>query len=330
MNITTVGITGANGHVGASVVRLLLEKGYKVKALIFKNSNALQGLEVELCYGDINNESSLLAFLENVDAVIHCAGFIGLAKHQAKTMHRINVDGTKNVVSACLKTGVEKLVYVSSVQAFNIQKAAVLNETAHFTTATNDAYSNSKYLGEEAVRKGVKQGLDACIVNPTSIIGPFDFNPGAQTKAILKIANKQVPALMLGGFDWVDVRDVAQGILGALLHGKTNENYLLSGHWHSLKDIAYAIARYMQHKPIRFYMPINLVLLAAYFVDRLANIRKTSPLITPNAINFIKNVPLSIEHNKATKAFNYKPRPFDISMQDTMNWLKEQNLIKEK
>ena len=328
--VRKVGVTGANGHLGNVLVRLLLEEGYEVNALVYNNANALHGLDVKIFKGDVCDFESLWPFCKNMDAVIHCAGFISLSAFDKQKLHEVNVFGTQNVVQACLQSGVGKVVYVSSVQSFRCAKNQILDETAPRVSAVGDAYSYSKYLGELEIKKGTARGLNACIVNPTSILGPFDFIRGAQTRAILKIANGSVPALMKGGFDWVDVRDVSSGIIGAMNHGKCGSAYILSGHWKSFKEIAEHIASWANQKPVSVYFSLRIVGVVAFFTDVWAAMGGKQALFTQQAITHIKNGPSKVSHQLASAHFLYEPRPFKETIIATLEWLDGQNWIKEK
>lgn len=324
MTIKAIGVTGANGHVGANLIRLLLEEGYRVRALIHKNTNALLELPVEKIKGDLFDPNSLDTFCKGLDAVVHCAGLIGIERKDAEETLKVNVEGTRNIVDACLKAQVSKLVHVSSIQAFRVRRGVLMDENAKKADESCDPYSYSKQLGEQEVRKGMKQGLNVSIINPTSIIGPNDFNPGEQTEAINKIVNRSVPALIKAGFDWVDVRDVSKGILGALKNGKNGENYIISGHWKTFKEIAEAIARWSANKPISIYLPIAVAEFGALFQELWAKLSGEPPLLTREAMQYVRNTPKAISHQKAWETFGFEPRPFEETLIDTLVWIQEQ------
>jgi len=322
-----IGVTGANGHVGANLIRLLLEEGYLIRALIHKNTNALSELPIEMCQGDLFDINSLDEFCQDMDAIIHCAGLIGIERKEAEETLKVNVEGTRNIVEACLKGKVKKMVQVSSIQAFKVRRGVLMDETADKADELCDPYSYSKQLGEQEVRKGMEKGLEVSFVNPTSIIGPNDYNPGEQTEAIIKIVNRSVPALIKAGFDWVDARDVALGILGALKKGENGANYIISGHWRTFKNIAEDIAHWSGNKPISIYLPIAVAEFGALFQELWAKLSGEPPLLTREAMQYVRNTPREISHQKAEQTFNFNPRPFEETLTDTLNWLQEQNRI---
>jgi len=322
-----IGITGANGHVGATLARLLIAEGFLIRALIHEKSNALSTLPLEIVQGDLFDIHSLDDFCRGLDAVVHSAGLIGIESKEAKKTLKINVEGTRNVVNACLKAKVKKMVQVSSIQAFKDRRGVLMDENATKADETGDPYSYSKSLGEIEVRNAMEQGLQVSIVNPTAIIGPNDFNPGAQSQAILKIVHRSVPALIKASFDWVDVRDVAKGILGALLYGENGNNYILSGHWRSFKEIANAIALWSGNKPISIYLPLGVAAFGAEFLEIWAKLLGKTPLLSREAMQYVRNTPKEISHQKAEECFAFKARPFSETLADTLLWMQGQNWI---
>lgn len=323
-----IGVTGANGHLGSTLVRLLIEKGFSVRGLIHVNKNALKEIPIELYEGDICDAEIIDAFCKDLDIIVHCAGFIGIEKNLSETTFEINVEGTKNLVGACLKNKIKKLVHVSSIQAFKVNGKDIIDENSEIATSLCDSYSYSKQLGEQEIRKGIDKGLQACIVNPTSIIGPYDFNPGAQSVAILKIANRRIPALIKAGFDWVDVRDVAEGILGAIHKGQTNANYLLSGHWKTFKEVSSEINSWNNQSPIKVYFPIAFAEFGAVFQELWSKLSGQPPLLTREAMQFVRNTPRNISNQFAKETIDYQARPFEETIMDTLNWMNQQNWIK--
>ncbi|MCA9696930.1 MAG: NAD-dependent epimerase/dehydratase family protein, partial [Myxococcales bacterium] len=216
MSSTVSVVTGANGHLGANVVRALIERGDRVKVLVHRSSAALAelGNAVELVDGSVIEPASLRAAFTGADRVYHLAAVISLAGDGDGRMERVNVGGTAHVAQACREASVERLVHVSSVHAYAQDPLdAILDETRPQVAAGGagvSAYDRSKARSEAIVREA---GLDAVIVNPTGVLGPVDFGPSRMGKLICDLAGGRMPALLEGGFDFVDVRDVATGVL---------------------------------------------------------------------------------------------------------------------
>jgi dihydroflavonol-4-reductase len=194
--------------------------------------------------------------------VYHLAAIISLLKSEWPLVEKVNVIGTRNVVEACRRSGVKRLVHFSSIHAM-VQEPfdKPVDESRPLVSGRqNPPYDRSKAAGEIEVRKGIEKGLDAIIVNPTGIIGPFDYQPSHFGTALLLIANGKMIALINGGFDWVDVRDVVQGAMLAEKKAPTGSKYLLSGHWASMCDIADVIKEISDASIPGFVCPMPLAL----------------------------------------------------------------------
>src|SRR5680860_74741 len=176
-------VTGANGFLGSVLVKKLIKKGHNVKALVRSTSDlqSLKGLDIELFTGDISEISSLLRAFNGVDNVYHLAGMISLMPGDKKLIHKMNYLGTKNVVEACRKCNIKRLVYTSSIHALeDTPHGVVINEKIPYCSDKNrSSYDFSKSLASKEVLNAVQDGLDAVIVNPTGIIGPYDFRVSA-------------------------------------------------------------------------------------------------------------------------------------------------------
>jgi dihydroflavonol-4-reductase len=180
-------------------------------------------------------------------------------------------------------------------------------------------YTRSKAAGEEEVRQGVARGLDAVILYPSAIIGPHDYRLGFPNSGLLAILNGKLWALVDGGFDWADVRDVAYGALQAAVCAPSGERYILSGHWASLSDLADLAEEIVGLRPPRLVFPMWLARIGAPFALALGRLNGGRPLFTPAALK-----PLGgnycISHERATQDLGYHPRPLKETMVDTWNW----------
>ena len=241
----TVLVTGATGHLGANLVRALLAQGRPVRALVRGEATlgALEGLPVARVRGDVLDPAAVDAAVAGVDVVYHLAARISLIPSDAAVMGRVNVEGPRHVATACLRHGVRRLVHFSSVHALSPPEGdGVTDETRPPNVAPDaPAYDRSKSAGEVEILKAVARGLDAVIVNPTGVLGPYAFYPEHQLRFLLDVYHGVLPALLDGGFNWVDARDVVQGALAAETRGRCGERYLLSGTWVSARDVACAI-----------------------------------------------------------------------------------------
>ena len=236
-------VTGGSGLLGAALIEALLKKGEKVKAIY--NRKALpsfnnDGLTTVQC--DIMDVVKLEEVMQGVERVYHCAGLVSFHKKDVENLYRINVEGTANIVDAALAAGVKKLLHVSSVAALGrIRINEVISEKMQWTSETsNSRYGESKYLGEMEVWRGIAEGLNAVIVNPTIILGPGNWNEGST--AIFKSAYEEFPWYTTGTTGFVDVRDVVKAMILLMDSAITEEKFIISGHNETYQDVFNAIA----------------------------------------------------------------------------------------
>lgn len=225
-------VTGATGCVGANVVAALLERGYRVRAMRRPNSSldALDSLQPELVVGDVLDPASLVAACEGCALVFHVAAVSDYWRTPTERIYRVNVEGTRNVLVAALETGVERLVYTSSVGALGLPPPDhLLDELATFNLQPHRfPYGHSKHLAEQAVQDTAARGLDVVIVNPAAVIGARDvhFIGGSVLREARRGITWFAPP---GGMNWVDAETVGLGQVLAAEHGRTGERYILGG-----------------------------------------------------------------------------------------------------
>jgi dihydroflavonol-4-reductase len=320
----TVVVTGACGHIGANLVRALIDNGRPVRSLVHVHNRGLYRLDTELVQGDVLDPESLYRAFEGAEVVYHLAGCISLSMGDWPQLEAVNVVGTRNVVEACLRSGVKRLVHFSSIHALQSEPFSVpVDETRPLSESPDfPPYDRSKALSEREVRRGIEKGLDAVILNPTAIIGPHDYEPSYLGRALLDIARGKLPALVTGGYDWVDVRDVVQGAISAEEKGTGGERYLLSGHWVSLVDIAEMVSEITGTSPTRLTLPLWLARLGVPVVAGLSKITGKTPLYTSFSLRALKSN-RHVNHQKASDELGYEPRPFRESLTDTLRWFQE-------
>jgi dihydroflavonol-4-reductase len=320
----TVVVTGASGHVGANLVRALIAAGRTVRCLVHVNSRAIEGLPTEVVPGDIDDLASLCRAFADADTVYHLAARISLSMDDWPALESVNVAGTRNVVEACLRTGVRRLVHFSSIHALVQEPFSVpVDESRPLVDCRRcPPYDRSKAAGEMEVRRGIERGLDAVIVYPTAIIGPHDYQPSYFGEALQLIARGKLPALVTGGFDWVDVRDVVAGALLAGDRAPNGARYLLSGHWVSMCDIAAGVAEIMGTPAGKFVCPLWLARAGAPLIEGISRLSGKRPLYTGASLRALKSN-RHISHEKATRELGYQPRPFRETLTDTLHWFQE-------
>lgn len=319
-------VTGATGHIGANLVRALLARGTKVRALVHQTDSgqipaALAGLsEVELCPGDVRDLDRVKAAMAGVTNVYHLAGRISVFGDPDGSVVGVNVEGTQNVVSAALEASVTRLVHCGSIQSFDFHasRGAVIDESVPLVAwgAKSAAfYDRSKAEGERRVHAAIKAGLDAVIVNPTGVMGPCDFAPSRLGQVFLDLRDRKLPSLTGGAFDWVDVRDVSEGMILAMERGRTGENYLLGHHHASVVELARVAQEVTGAKPPRFACPLWVARASAPFVEIIAKLTGSDPLYTRESLRALA-VRVPISHEKAALELGYAPRPFAETIRD--------------
>jgi dihydroflavonol-4-reductase len=337
-------VTGAAGHLGATLAGALRARGQEVRALVHHDRRALDGLDVEIAWGDLVKEDSLRRAFAGADLVYHTAAHISILKDEQQRLHAVNVRGARNVVEACLSSGVRRLVHVSSIEVLEgepldtpvdesrplVQSGAFAREYGSRTVGpavhgNSSPYARSKAAGERLVREGMARGLDAVIVYPTAIIGPYDYRQGFPNRGLRAICEGRLWALVEGGFNWVDVRDVAEGALRAGEQAPAGARYILSGHWASLHDLA-ELAKEIVGTPVpHLVFPLWAARIGAPFVAAVSRLAGRRPLYTPEALR-----PLDgnryISHERATRELGYQPRPLGETVLDTLQWFEGRGL----
>jgi dihydroflavonol-4-reductase len=317
-------VTGASGHIGGNLARALLAQGRRLRLLVREDRRAVEGLAAELVMGDVTDPGSLARALQGADVVYHLAARISIVGEEGGLVQRTNVLGTRNVVEACLAAGVKRLGHFSSIHAFSQDPLEQpLDETrAPVPGKGSPAYDRSKAAGEQEIRAGLERGLDAVIVNPTAVLGPFDFKPSRMGEVIRGLSQRRFLALIEGGFDWVDVRDVAAGAIAAEERGRRGEKYLLSGHWLSLRELAGLVEEISGTRAPAWTSPTWLAHLGAPFVTAWSKMTGKQPLYTTESLYALR-ANRAISHDKATRELGYSPRPLRETVEDALRWFRE-------
>jgi dihydroflavonol-4-reductase len=317
-------VTGATGHIGNTFVRELLRKGEAVRVLLHsKNTQSLDGLDVEKVTGDVRDFNSLVKAFKDSDFVFHMAGIVSILHGHRDLLHQVNVVGTRNVVNACLKLGIKRLIYTGSIHAIlEPPLGIVIDETLPFDPyqALRD-YGSSKARACLEVLKGVDKGLNAVMVFPTGLIGPYDFKPSRMGQFLIDFAKKKLIASIDGAYDFVDVRDVAIGHILACEKGRIGEGYILSGERITIKELMILLEEVTGVRAPRFKIPISLAKIVALFAPLYYNITGREPRLTRYAICTLMSNSI-ISNEKARCELGYSPRPIRQSIEDTIEYFK--------
>jgi dihydroflavonol-4-reductase len=296
--------------------------------LVHSFENDLAQMDVELIRGNLLDTESLKKLCEGVDVVFHLAAKIALDNRQRDEVFAVNVTGTKNIIAASKSAGVKKLIHFSSIDAFqNIHSEMVLDESKPLIESKKAVYAFTKAESERIVMDAVKEGLDAVILSPTAVIGPFDYRGSFLGDALLKIVRNQIPMLISGGYNWVDVRDVAAAAIRAVESGRSGEKYILSGNFCHLKDLSELIGKISGKKTPTLIAPLFVAKLACPFFQVYYSITKRKPIYTCQSLDLLMNSPKNISFEKARTELGYDPRPLEQTLRDTLNWYIENKIL---
>ena len=321
-------VTGASGHLGANLVRALVLRGWQVRVLVHRRTRALDGVDVERVSGDILNKESLGQAFTGVDVVFHLAARISIVNRDRRQVEAVNIVGTQNVVDACMAAGVKRLVHTSSFHAHRQEPLdEVLNESRPLLCSGNfPPYDHSKAEAEKIVSEAISKGLDAVIVNPTGMIGPYDFQPSHFGIALLAMAKGRMPIIVDAGLNWVDNRDVAEGMVRACEFSKTGERYIFGGHWAKLADIARQVSCIAGCRPPRLVLPLWVAKAGAPLMATWDRIRGKRQLITSISMKELESNS-RVSHAKASQELGYKPRPLCDTLVDTLDWFHDNGYL---
>ena len=327
-------ITGANGHLGNTVIRMLRHQDCLVRGLILPTETAQDDKNVTYYHGDVRDRESLLPLFENSGdmevVVIHTAGIVDISEHVSPLLYDVNVNGTKTVAALCLEKKVKRMVYVSSVHAIPEKgKLSVLHEVDAFSPdKVMGGYAKTKAEATQAVLDAVKQGLSAVVVHPSGILGPYDSSGNHLVQLVKDYINGHLPACVNGGYDFVDVRDVARGCLLAAEKGKVGECYILSNRHYEVKEVL-DIARRLGGGRRLPVFPIGLAKAFAPMFSFVAKLKKERPLYTKYSL-YTLNSNDKFSHDKATQELGYRPRDLYQTIADTIKWVGPKKKEKRK
>ena len=329
-------ITGANGHLGNTIARKLVADNQEVRALVLPNDpvKSLDEVNCDIFYGDVTDKNSLEDIFNvkqsDETIVIHCAGIVSIASKYQKSVYNVNVLGTKNIVDMSLAKKVSKFVYVSSVHAIPEQpRKETITEINDFNPDNVvGLYAKTKAEATNYVLSKTKEGLNACVVHPSGIIGPNDYGHGHLTQMIMDYLDGRLTACVKGGYDFVDVRDVADGVLRAVEHGKSGECYILSNQYFTVSDILNRLSKISGKRPIKTVLPLWFAKLTAPIAEQYYKFLKQPPLYTSYSL-FTLSSNANFSHEKATKELGYINRDIDDTLSDTVDWLVNHDRVKK-
>jgi dihydroflavonol-4-reductase len=323
-----IAVTGASGHIGANLIRLLIEKGHEVVVLYFHDDVSFKSLNLRTVKGSILDKEALKKLIYGSEIVYHLAAAISINGDRSGNVQKVNIEGTRNVVDICFDKNVGRLIHFSSIHAFQQYPLnEQLDETRGLIGNIGHSYDMSKSAGEKIVFDAVGKGLDALVLSPTSVVGPYDFKPSLMGQLLIKLYNKKLPALVSGGYDWVDVRDIAFAAYNAIEKGVKGEKYLLSGSWDTVKNLAMLTEKVTGVKAPKLICPNWLAKAGIPILNMADRIKGDTPLYTKESLDILVTGNRNICCDKAKQNLDVNPRPFIETLIDTYKWFKENNYI---
>lgn len=311
-------VTGASGHVGSALCRALLADGHRVVALYNSDKRPLEGLDLTAISADIEDAAAIERACEGVEVVFHAAARVTLSSKEDPRAARTNIEGTRNVLSAVRSKGVRRLVHFSTIHALD-PIGELLGEGRGF------AYERSKVEAERLVLDAASRDVDAVVVSPCAVIGPFDAKPSHMGKVFLMQERGLMVSAAEGGQSWVDVRDVAAASVSASRRGARGKRYIVSGTWMSMKDVMTLAGRIGQSRAPFFTVPRSALTRMAPFAERVSEVFRSPPLLTRASVDALEPGPRPMSF-AAERDLGHKPRPIRETLTDMLQWFRERGM----
>ncbi|MSV35562.1 MAG: NAD-dependent epimerase/dehydratase family protein [Bryobacterales bacterium] len=317
-------VTGVTGFVGWQVARKLLERGHAVRGLVRdpqRSARALRELPgMEAVPGDLRDEASLARAAEGCGMVYHAAADYRLWAPRPEEMYRSNVDGTRNVLAAARRAGVERCVYTSTVGCIGMRAGEIgSEESAVSVDEMQGPYKRSKFLAEQVALEFAREGFPVVIVNPTAPLGDHDFRPTPTGKMVVDFLRGAMPAFLDTGLNVVDVRDVAEGHLLAGERGRAGERYILGGENLTLQQIFGILAEVSGRAAPKIRIPYALAYVAGVASTGWAAVTGKEPRAPLDAVRMARKK-MWVRHDKATRELGYNARPAVEALRSAAEW----------
>lgn len=319
-------VTGGTGFVGANLIRLLLQQGHEVTALVRHTSSLanLNSLDIEIVKGDLNN-SNLSLQMSGCQVLFHVAAQYSLWQADSHLLYRSNVLGTRNILACARQAGIDRTVYTSSVAAIGVKQDGVADETyqSPVDKLVGD-YKKSKYYAEQEAIKAVRQGQNIVIVNPSTPIGAFDRKPTPTGEIIVRFLQQKMPFYVDTGLNVIDVKDVAWGHLLALEHGKMGDRYILGNQNLTFKQLLTKLERITGLPAPKHAIPYQIPYSVAWLEENvLAKLGKQATI----ALDGVKmsRQKMFYDAGKAVNQLNLPQSNIDDALSEAVKWFEQTN-----
>lgn len=318
-------VTGATGTVGNAVAAQLAARGVEVRALVrdVERARPMLPAGVEPIHGDVTSPSSVAAAVAGCERVFHAAGLPEQWRLDPGDFQRVNVEGTANVVDACLAHGVSRLVYTSTIDVFAWTPGQPFDESRLDPEPRPTAYERSKQAADRLVVVALARGLDAVFLHPSAVYGPAPVVTVALNDFLIRLANRKIPLLLPGGMPVVHADDVASGHLAAADQAGSGERFILSGPYLTLREIALAVREQIPRAKVPPVMPMAFARAIAAGGESLAKLTKRPPLIARGEQIFLASHPVPVA-DRAADALGWQSRPVGQGFSETLAGFAEQ------
>lgn len=317
-------VTGATGFIGWHVARALLERGRSVRALARDPVKLRELSGVQVVQGDLRDPASLERAVEGCGVVFHVAADYRLWTREPQEMYRSNVEGTRAMLEAARRAGVERFVYTSTVGCIGVNTPDGIGDerSEAFLSDMQGPYKRSKFLAEQVALEFAESGFPVVIVNPTAPVGDHDFKPTPTGKIVVDFVRGAIPAFVDTGLNVVDVRDVACGHLAACERGVPGERYILGSENLTLQRILATLAGILERKAPRVQIPYAVAYAAGVASTAWAEITGKEPRAPLDAVRMARKK-MWVHHNKATRYLGYSPGPAADALRRAVVWFQE-------
>jgi dihydroflavonol-4-reductase len=312
-------VTGASGFLGWHVARLLVERGYRVRALV-RAGRTVPELDVSAVTGDLQDRESLERAVAGCGLVFHVAADYRLWARHPRELYRSNVDGTRHMLEAARKAGVERMIYTSTVGTIGIPEDGVGHEEAPVSLELMSGdYKRSKFLAESEVLQFARSGFPVVVVNPTAPVGDHDFKPTPTGQTVLDFLEGKMPAFIDTGLNIVDARDIAEGHLAACERGRSGERYILGSENLTLARILQILAGITGRKAPTMRLPYAVAYCAGVCSTAWAELTGATPRVPIDAVRMARRK-MWVTQQKAEQELNFRPRPAEAALRRAVEW----------
>lgn len=317
-------VTGASGHLGTVLVRELINRGEEVKYVTRSGvPQALAGLPARPVAAELDDEDTVAEAARGATAFYHCAALISILPGHARELHRVNVEGTRHMLSAARRAGVPRFVHVGTIEAFPLEGAAspITEESGYDPDRTVMEYGRSKALSIADTVGASNEGMHCVVCCPTAMIGPPDYRRSALGEVIYDFMHGKLPAYVSGGFDFVDVRDVAAALITAADRGRPGGVYLLSGQFWTIPELMSMLEAASGVRKPRMRISAGLLRPIMPLVQGFYRVTGKPPRFTNESLHLL-SLNVRVDSSLAKEEIGFTARPTQETIADTVEWFR--------